>query len=61
MWWSKENERGRRDMMTDELRRMEKQRRVSVAMGQPQQSAWTTWEAVEGRRLKWSDLWTMEP
>ena len=48
--------------MTDELRRMEEERRVSVAMGQLQQSTWTTWETVdpEKRQVKRSDLWSME-
>ena len=48
--------------MTDELRRMEEERRVSVVMAQLQQSAWTTWEAVdpEKRQVRRSDLWSME-
>lgn len=51
MWCSKENERGWRDMVTEELRRMEEERRVSVAVGQPQQGAWTTREAVKNRQV----------
>jgi len=53
---------GECDMMTDELRRVEEERRVSVAMGRPQQGAWTTWEAVDPqkRQVKRSVLWSME-
>lgn len=45
-WWSKKNERGRHDL---DLRSMEEGRQVSVAVGQPPQGAWTTWEAVQNR------------
>ena len=37
-------------MVTDELRRMEKERWVSVAEVKPQQSAWTTWWPMEPTR-----------
>lgn len=56
MWWSKENERCKRNTAPEEIRRMEEERQVSVTVGQPQQGAWTTWEAVDNRRVKWSDL-----
>lgn len=39
-------------MVTDGLRKTEEETWVSVAMGQPQQDAWATWEAVENRQVK---------
>ena len=37
---------------TSEIRKMEEKRKVAVAVGQQQQSVWTTWEAAQDRRVK---------
>ena len=44
-------------LVTDERRRIEEGSRVSVAVGQPQQGAWSTWEAVESGQFNRSDRW----
>ena len=43
-WWSKQNDRGKRDQVWDEVRRMEGEIWMVKAVGQPQQGAWTSWE-----------------
>ena len=60
-WWSKEGFRGRRELVTEEIRQVEEEQRVVKAVGQAQQGAWTTWEEAVGRRVTWSNLWSMEP
>ena len=45
----------------NEVRRIEEEKRLAVAVGQRQQGAWTHWEAVMQRKLSWSQLWRMEP
>ena len=60
-WFSKESPQVRREMVVDEVRKMEEERRNAQAVGQAQQGRWTCWETVEQRQLKWSDLWCMEP
>ena len=51
----------RREMVTGEIAKMEEERRNAQAVGQAQQGRWTCWEDIEQRKLKWSDIWAMEP
>ena len=60
-WWSKQNEKGKREMVTEELRKMEEERRVTKAVGQSQQGAWTTWQGADNRVISWEGLKGMEP
>ena len=53
--------RERRVALVDEVRRIEEEKRMAVAVGQRQQGAWTHWESVMQRKLSWSQLWRMEP
>lgn len=47
-------------MVTDEVRRTEEEKRQAQAVSQAQQGRWTAWEDTEPRRLKWSDIWSIE-
>ena len=60
-WWSKESERGRREMVTEEIRKMEEEKRMAKAVSQSQQGAWTTWEEAADRNISWASLRSMEP
>ena len=60
-WWSQMTARERRVALVDEVRRIEEEKRMAVAVGQRQQGAWTHWESVMQRKLSWSQLWRMEP
>ena len=41
---SKEPARGRRCLVTEEIRRCEEQKRLAVAVSQSQQGQWTSWD-----------------
>ena len=60
-WFSREDSRGRRDMVITELKMIEEEKRVATAAGQAKQCAWMNWEEAEARKLSWSSLMTMEP
>ena len=60
-WFSREDSRGRRDMVITELKMIEEEKRVATAAGQAKQCAWKNWEEAEARKLSWSSLMTMEP
>ena len=61
LWFSREDSRGRRDMVITELKMIEEEKRVATAAGQAKQCAWMNWEEAEARKLSWSSLMTMEP
>ena len=49
-------------MVTDEIGKMEEERRTTQAVRQARQGQWTCWnEMSEQRKLTWSDIWSMEP
>ncbi|KAI8513341.1 hypothetical protein Bbelb_099800 [Branchiostoma belcheri] len=58
--WSSANPSERRQLVTQEVRRMEEEKRRVVAVGQRQQGAWVNWEGAVGRKLTWNDLWGMQ-
>ncbi|XP_035658193.1 uncharacterized protein LOC118403564 [Branchiostoma floridae] len=58
--WKSANPNERRQLLIQEVRRMEEERRRVVAVGQRQQGAWLNWEGAVERRLSWSDLWSMQ-
>ena len=60
-WFSREDSRGRRDMVITELKMIEEEKRTATAAGQAKQCAWMNWEEAEARKLSWSSLMTMEP
>ena len=60
-WWSKAKGKAKRDMMIQEMRKEEDQRRLQKAVQQSQQGQWTTWENALQRSLSWNDIWHMAP
>ncbi|KAI8488878.1 hypothetical protein Bbelb_333960 [Branchiostoma belcheri] len=60
-WWSSATEKERREMVVQEVREQEEEKRVAVAAGQAKQGMWTTWESVEQRNISFNVLWQMEP
>ena len=61
-WWSSSSDKERRELVTQELRNAEEEKRLAIAVGQAKQGAWTRWERVEQcELLSWSVMWQMEP
>ena len=60
-WWSKESDRGRRELVLSKIRDGEEELRKAQAVGQSQQGASTRWDDAVERRLSWSTLWQLEP
>ncbi|XP_019616086.1 PREDICTED: uncharacterized protein LOC109463676 [Branchiostoma belcheri] len=60
-WWSSATEKERREMVVQEVREQEEEKRVAVAAGLAKQGMWTTWESVEQRNISLNVLWQMEP
>ena len=58
-WWSKQNAKGRREMVVKEVRESEELRRSQSAVQQVQQGAWTTWDKVEGKKISWRKIWAL--
>jgi hypothetical protein len=60
-WFSKESARGAREMVTEEVRNLEEQKRQSISAGFGTQCAWNKWEAAVAKKLPWPAFFTMEP
>ena len=60
-WWSKAKGKAKRDMIIQEMRREEDQKRLQKAVQQSQQGHWTAWEGALQRSLSWNDIWHMAP
>ncbi|GFO39080.1 reverse transcriptase [Plakobranchus ocellatus] len=60
-WWSKTEDKEKRDMIIDEIRNKEDSTRVQKAVQQPQQGQWTYWDTAIQRSLTWNDIWHMAP
>ncbi|KAI8490092.1 hypothetical protein Bbelb_321620 [Branchiostoma belcheri] len=60
-WWSSSSNKERREMVVQEVREIEEEKRGAIAAGQAKQGMWTTWEGVEPRNISYSVLWQMEP
>ena len=60
-WWSKAKGKAKRDMMIQEMRKEEDQKRLQKAVQQSQQGQWTTWESALQKSLTWNDIWHMAP
>ena len=48
-------------MVTEELRKMEEEKRMAKAVSQSQQGAWTMWEEAADRNISWASLRSMDP
>lgn len=60
-WWSQASPRERREMVVQEVREAEDERRVQKAAQQSQQGQWTAWSGALQRSLTWGDVWRMAP
>ena len=55
------NERQRRDMVVQEIRKVDEDERSARAVSMGAQGAWTKWESALTKVITWNDLWRMEP
>ena len=60
-WWSRESDRGRRELVLSKIRDGEEELRKAQAVSQSQQGASTRWNDAVERRLSWATLWQLEP
>ena len=51
--WPQVSAGGRREMVIEEIKCMEEERRTVQAVSQPQQGAWTAWEMVVQKKVSW--------
>ena len=55
-YWSKATERERRDLIVQQVRKIQEQERCTKAVGLTYQGAWMNWKAVIKRKVIWSDI-----
>ena len=60
-WWTKETTKNKRRMVSEEIHHFEESKRLTIAVAQPKQDAWTRWENTKDRTITWSDIKQMEP
>ena len=53
--------KGKRDMVSEEVRMFEEEQRKASAVTQAKQCAWTKWNDIEPIKLSWKSLIAMEP
>ena len=53
--------KGKRDMVSEEVRMFEEEQRKASAITQAKQRAWTKWNDIEPIKLSWKSLIAMEP
>ncbi|XP_078617582.1 uncharacterized protein LOC144885536 [Branchiostoma floridae x Branchiostoma japonicum] len=58
--WDRANPRERKQLVVDEVKRMESEKRRVTAISQKQQGAWVNWEEAIERRLSWKDIWEIQ-
>ncbi|VDI57596.1 Hypothetical predicted protein [Mytilus galloprovincialis] len=58
--WDTANEKGRRELVQQEIRQMEEESRNVKAVGMKQQGSWLNWQGARSRALTWSEIWSME-
>ena len=59
--FSKVGPKGKRDMVSKEVRMFEEEQRTASAVIQAKQCAWTKWNDIEPIKLSWKSLIAMEP
>ena len=59
-WWSKETTKNKRRMVSEEIHHFEESKRLTIAVAQSKQGAWTRWENTKDRSITWSDIKQME-
>ena len=60
-WWSQANGKDRRDMVFQEVRNEEDNKRLIKGVEQSQQGQWTSWGEALQRSITWNDIWKMAP
>ena len=60
-WWSKETTKNKRRMVLEEIDHFEESKRLTIAVAQPKQGAWTRWENTKDRTITWSDIKQRRP
>ena len=60
-WFSNQDSGGAREMITEEVRNPEEQKRQARSAGSGTQCAWNRWEAAVARKLPWPSFFTMDP
>ncbi|VDI83021.1 Hypothetical predicted protein [Mytilus galloprovincialis] len=55
--WDTANEKGRRELVQQEIRQMEEESRNVKAVGMKQQGSWLNWQGARSRALTWSEIW----
>ena len=53
--------KGKRDMVSEEVKMFEEEQRKASAVTKAKQYAWTKWNDIEPIKLSWKSLFTMEP
>jgi hypothetical protein len=59
--WSKADNKERRAMIQKEVRESEEEKRKARAVGMVKQGAWTRWEGITPKKIKWADMVKVEP
>ena len=59
--WSSLQGKESRDMVIQEVRNSEDEKRYQKAVQQSQQGQWTNWEEALQRSVSWNDVWHMAP
>ena len=59
--FSKVGQKGKRDIVTEEIGMFEEEQRKASAVTQAKQCAWTKWNDIEPIKLSWKSLIAMEP
>ncbi|CAC5421780.1 unnamed protein product [Mytilus coruscus] len=58
--WDTTDEKGKRDLVQQEVRQIEEESRNIKAVGMKQQGSWLNWQGARSRALSWSEIWSME-
>ena len=60
-WLSRSSGKEKRDMIIDEVRKDEDNKRFQKAVQQSQQGQWTNWEGALQKSLSWNEIWQLAP
>ena len=68
-WWSSANDSERRQLVSQEMREAEEEKRLATAVGQVKQGAWTKWDSAQcvvgngatGISFLWRSTYDMRP
>ena len=55
--WSKEDTRGKRELVLQKIRRTEEESRNQRMVTMSKQGAWMKWDAVTEKKISWSEIW----